>query len=37
MLNLQQSVHVLNQFIESVTMQTSNVDDKLSVEVKKHK
>lgn len=35
MLNLQQSVHVLNQFIESVTMQTSNVDDKLSVEVKK--
>ena len=34
MLNLQQSVHVLNQFIESVTMQTSNVDDKLSVEVK---
>ena len=37
MLNLQQSVHVLNQFIESVTMQTSNVDDKLSVEVKKRK
>ncbi|MCX8686751.1 hypothetical protein J3U06_01135 [Bifidobacterium sp. B4142] len=37
MLNLQQSVHVLNQFIESVTMQTSNVDDKLSVEIKKRK
>lgn len=37
MLNLQQSVHVLNQFIESVTMQTNNVDDKLSVEVKKRK
>lgn len=33
--NLQQSVHVLNRFIESVTMQTSNVDDKLSVEIKK--
>lgn len=37
LLNLQQSVHVLNQFIESVTMQTSNVDDKLSVEIKKRK
>lgn len=37
MLNLQQSVRVLNQFIESVTMQTSNVDDKLSVEIKKRK
>lgn len=37
MLNLQQSVHVLNQFIESVTMQTSNVDDKLSVAIKKRK
>ena len=35
LLNLQQSVHVLNQFIESVTMQTSNVDDKLSVEIEK--
>lgn len=33
--NLQQSVHVLNRFIESVTMQTSNVDDKLSVEIEK--
>lgn len=37
LLNLQQSIHVLNQFIESVTMQTSNVDDKLSVEIKKRK
>lgn len=37
MLNLQQSVHVLNQFIESITMQTSNVDDKLSVAIKKRK
>ena len=35
LLNLQQSVHVLNQFIKSVTMQTSNVDDKLSVEIEK--
>ncbi|WP_445343405.1 hypothetical protein [Bifidobacterium sp. ESL0819] len=33
--NLQQSVHVLNRFIESVTMQTSKVDDKLSVEIEK--
>ena len=37
LLNLQQSVHVLNQFIKSVTMQTSNVDDKLSIEIKKRK
>lgn len=37
LLNLQQSIHVLNQFIESVTMQTSNVDDKPSVEIKKRK
>ena len=37
LLNLQQSVHVLNQFIKSVTMQTSNVDDKLSIAIKKRK
>lgn len=37
LLNLQQSVHVLDQFIKSVTMQTSNVDDKLSIAIKKRK